>query len=201
MRAAWLWKAAWLAPVIGVLYGLYLVTNHYHLRPPSALPLTAVDLAMPFLAWTVWPYYFLAFLMGLPLLAKQRSTFLRAVGALICGYSVNLAVFALFPTTYPRPVTPEAAGWTGRVLASLYALDSPANCFPSGHITAPFIGVWAVARDFPALRLLLWPGLALLSLTILTTKQHYAVDLPGGVLTACLGLWAEAKTQLLRRYA
>jgi PAP2 superfamily len=199
-RAAWLWKAAWLAPVIAVLYGLYLLTNRCHLRPPVVLPLTAVDRAVPLLEWTVWPYLLMSGLMVLPLLARRRDTFLRALGALICGYSVNLLVFAFFPTVYPRPVMAEPLDWTGEVFRMLHELDSPANCFPSGHITAPFIGVWALARDFPAWRLPLWATMAVMSLAILTTKQHYAVDLPGGALTAIFGLWAERKTKLLRRY-
>jgi hypothetical protein len=70
----------------------------------------------------------------------------------------------------------------------LTTIDTPANCFPSGHITAPVIGCWALAQERPRWR---WPiRLAVIPfvLTILTTKQHYVWDLFGGLATAIIGI-------------
>jgi hypothetical protein len=194
------WKLGWLVPVIGVLYAGYVLTNHFPVREPSLLPLTALDRAIPLLPWTVWPYLLLAGMMALPVLLRTRRVFLQAMGALICGYSVNLLIFLAWPTTFPRPELPDDGGLTNSVFAFLHRMDTPANCFPSGHITSPCLGVWAVGRDWPAWRWPLWGVFGLLSLSILTTRQHYVADLAGGLITAWLGIAAERKLQPLRRY-
>lgn len=181
------WKLKSFGLVVGTLYSGYQITNHWHWRPPVTLPLTWLDRAIPLLEWTVWPYLVLAGCMFLPLLLSDRQIFRRCLTALGCGYSVNLLVFAMWPTMLPREGLPD--GWHRTAFAWLYAVDSPANCFPSGHITAPFIAFHALAMEHRRWRGLLWLAFALLCPTILTTKQHYVVDLVGGLATGALGVW------------
>ena len=193
------WRLARFIPIVGILYAGYQILNRWHLRPPQWLPLSAVDRAIPVLPWTVWPYLFLAGCIGLILAAWRRSTFWRAMQALMIGYPIDLLIFAVFPTTYPRVETVPGDGWTQMAFNFLFAVDTPANCFPSGHITAPLIACWALATDFPRARIPLWIAFAGLSVTILTTKQHYVVDLFGGLATGLFGLWISGR--LARRSA
>ncbi len=151
------------------------------------LPLTWLDRAVPLLEWTVWPYLVLAGCIFLPLLLQDPQVFRRCMVALTCGYSVNLLIFAVWPTMLPREGLPD--GWHHAAFAWLYVVDTPANCFPSGHITAPFIAFHALATEHRKWRGLLWLTFALLCPTILTTKQHYAVDLAGGLATGAFGVW------------
>jgi len=52
------------------------------------------------------------------------------------------------------------------------------------------IGCWALARGHPRWRWAIRFAFVPFALTILTTKQHYVVDLFGGLATATLGVWA-----------
>lgn len=185
------WKVKWFGLIVGTLYSGYQITNRWHWQPPVTLPLTWLDLAVPLLEWTVWPYLVLAGCIFLPLLLQNGQVFHRCMVALGCGYSVNLLIFAVWPTMLPRDGLPN--GWHHLAFAWLYAVDTPANCFPSGHITAPFIAFHALATEHRKWRGLLWLVFALLCPTILTTKQHYVVDLVGGLATGFFGVWLSGK--------
>jgi membrane-associated phospholipid phosphatase len=67
------------------------------------------------------------------------------------------------------------------------AADTPANCFPSSHIAIPALSLWALTREHPRLAPARWGGFLLLSLSILTTKQHYLADFFGGLGAAAIG--------------
>ena len=175
------------------LYTIYQVTNRYHLFPPRMLPVTALDRLIPFWPWTVVPYFVLIGGMYLPAFLRDHSLFLRTMTALTIGVLINYTIFALWPTTMVRPPTPMGPTFYEAWYRWLTVIDTPANCFPSGHITAPAIGCWALAREHPRRRW--WIALLFVpfALTILTTKQHYVCDLFGGLATAAIGIFATRK--------
>jgi membrane-associated phospholipid phosphatase len=172
--------------------------NH-NLRAPEQLPLTALDRATPFLPWTMWPY--LALFVSdviLPLALRNRRVFHDVVFAYVIAILSNVVIWNLIPTTYPRPPPPSGSSITDAAFRIMVSLDTPNVCFPSGHITIPAVGCWGLVREHPRLRGAVWTTFALLSLTVLTTKQHYAVDLLGGFGTALFGIAVVAR---LRRRA
>jgi hypothetical protein len=64
-------------------------------------------------------------------------------------------------------------------------MDQPGNTFPSIHVGHAFLLAFMVANELPdeeAEARLLWA--ILISLSTLTTKQHYFVDIAGGLLVA-----------------
>lgn len=185
--AGFAWKLKWFAAVVGPLYAVYQITNRWQFHPARPLPLTWIDRNVPLLPWTVWPYLLLACCVSLLLLLKSRAVFTRALVALIAGYSINLLTFFLWPTMLPRDGLPGGVHEGG--FAWLYSLDTPCNCFPSGHITAPLIAFYALAVEQRRWRTALWLIFALLCPTILTTKQHYFADLLGGLATGAFGIW------------
>ncbi len=189
--AGFAWKLKWFAAVVGPLYAVYQITNRWQMHPACPLPSTWVDRNVPLLEWTVWPYLILAGCIFLLLLVKSRAVFTRALVALIAGYSINLLVFFLWPTMLPREGLP--GGFNGGGFAWLYSVDTPCNCFPSGHITAPLIAFYALAAEHPRWKAALWLIFALLCPTILTTKQHYLADLIGGLATGAFGLWVSSR--------
>ena len=186
----WKRNIAGLLVLTVVLYSGYQLSNHFHITVPRYLPLTALDQAIPFYLWTVWPYFLLVLLSSLPAGIRDASLFWRTLIAFTVAVSLNIAVWVLFPTVYHRPQMPEGTDLTTAAYRWLCSIDTPANCLPSGHITSPAVGCWALAKAYPRYRLLVWSLFALLSITILTTKQHYAVDLPAGLLTGFMGIWA-----------
>lgn len=170
------------------LYTIYQATNRYHLFTPTLLPITPLDEAIPFWTWTVVPYFMLIGGMYLPALVRDNYLFKRSLVALTVAVLINYTIFALWPTIIARPPLPDGTAFYDAWYRWLTTIDTPANCFPSGHITAPVIGCWALAQENPRwrwpIRLVLIPFL----LTILTTKQHYVWDLFGGLTTAVIGI-------------
>jgi hypothetical protein len=166
----------------------YLWLNH-HLRAPTQLWLTPLDRAIPFLPWTMWPYLVL-FVSDVifPLVLRDGRVFRDVVFAYLIAILTNVVIWNLLPTTYPRPAPPSGSSITDAAFRIMVSLDTPNVCFPSGHITIPAVGCWGFLREHPRLRVPAWTIFALLSLTILTTKQHYAVDLLGGMGTALFGI-------------
>jgi hypothetical protein len=183
-----------MVPVAVIVSIIYYLTNHLHWREPLELPLLALDHQIPFLMWTVWPYLLLLTLTLL-LVVAEGELFHRSLMAVIIGTILNAAWWILLPTTYPRPPVPAVEDLTSEIYQWLCSVDSPANCFPSAHITLPAIAFHAIAAQHARLRWWLMTVFALLSVTIFTTKQHYVIDLPGGLMTAWLAVrlseWAD----------
>lgn len=171
-------------PVTAVVSMVYYLTNHLHWREPLELPLLKPEQQIPFLTWTVWPYLILLLLTYLLVLIQKRELFHCSMLALLMGTLLNAVWWIVLPVTYPRPPMPAGEGLTIALYQWLCRIDSPANCFPSAHITLPAIAFHAMLKQHPRLRGLMVSLFALLSLTILTTKQHYLVDLFGGLVTA-----------------
>ncbi|MDP2309377.1 MAG: phosphatase PAP2 family protein [Pseudomonadota bacterium] len=163
--------------------------------PPSLLPLTTLDLAIPLLPWTVWIYGSgtKAALLGWMLVPDARAGRRLFWTLALCAAATSLA-FTFWPTTYPRDLYPLPVGTNASLveLADLRDTDSPTNCFPSLHVALAW-GLalnWAgwsrprgaptqVSRALAALPIL-WA--AAVSVCTLTTKQHYVVDVPAGML-------------------
>ncbi len=181
-------KLAFVAVVAAINSSVYWWLNH-HLRAPMELPLTPLDRAIPFLPWTMWPYLAL-FLSDviLPLSLRDRRVFREVVMAYAIAIVANVVIWNLVPTTYPRPTPPSGDSITDAAFRIMVSMDTPNVCFPSGHITIPAVGCWGFAREHPRLRVAIWVVFGVLSLTVLTTKQHYAVDILGGLGTALLGI-------------
>lgn len=184
-------KLALVLPVALVNISAYVLLNQFPLSTPYELPASAIDRAVPFMVWTTLPYFLLlAADMILPFLIDNRERFVDMVRAYGVAIVLNMLTWSTFPTTVPRPETPLGDDVATQLYLTMMSWDAPVNCFPSGHITIPAVLVWAVGRERPSWRLPLWVWFAFSSLTILTTKQHYFVDLLGGLGTAAVGVAA-----------
>ncbi len=171
-----------------VLYIGYILTNKFQIFDPHTLPLTKLDQAIPFLPWTTAPYLILVLGMYLFAFIDKEDDFISALVALTIAVCINYLIYLVYPTIYPRPTIPQSTEIGANLYYWLISIDTPANCFPSGHITTPAVGCWYLARHRKNLRPLLITTFTILSLTTLTTKQHYIVDIPAGLFTAGIGI-------------
>ncbi len=181
-RAGWALLAA-LAYQCLVFSGTRLFTagwRHWHMT-------TDLDLAVPFLPWTVavyvGAYFFWAVNYVLALrLGEERAW--RFLAADMLGKSVCLAAFLLLPTAQLRPAVPEGAP-LGGLLEIIYLLDTPDNLFPSIHCLNSWL-CWAGlrgCRDVPAgYRAFTLAAALAICLSTLTTKQHVLADMIGGLI-------------------
>lgn len=182
-------RVALIAMLFAVNSLLFMYLNENPFREPSLLPLTFIDEAVPFIPVTVWPYsLMLASNIILPFLLRRDVLFRAVLLAYFVAMSINLVIWSGFPTAFPRPDLPLGATLSESYYRWIVSFDPGTNCFPSGHVTIPAVLVWGLTVQWKKYRWWLWGALALSSMTILTTKQHYFWDLLGGLGTAGVGM-------------
>jgi hypothetical protein len=145
---------------------------------------------VPFLAWTIVPYWSINLFYALSLLLNDsRQGVDRLAGRYLAAQVVAVACFILFPltATFVRPVT---TGLPGFLFAVLGGFDKPFNQAPSLHI-ALLVIIWDHWRRRLGGPLLpLWHGWCfLIGASVLTTWQHHFIDIPTGALLGFFALW------------
>ena len=170
------------------LYIGYQLTNRNQFFEMHLMPKILGEENIPFLVWSVFPYLLLIDLMYLPIFIKADGYFKKALIALTIAVVINYLIFIFFPTYIVRPTPPPSEGFFNKLYLWLLTIDTPANCFPSGHITYPGIGCWYFAKAYPKSRFVLLLLFSLLCISVLTTKQHYILDIFGGISTGFIGI-------------
>ena len=148
--------------------------------------------SVPFLAWTIVPYWSINLFYGLSLFLCRTRGEVHAHGRrLLTAQLVAISCFLLFPLGFTF-VRPDSDGIPGMFFAALTSFDKPFNQAPSLHI-ALLVILWdlyrrLIPRSWHWL-LHLW-SLAI-AVSVLTTYQHHFIDIPTGALLGlcCLWLW------------
>lgn len=145
---------------------------------------------VPFLAWTIVPYWSINLFYGLSLLLNDsRQGVNRLAGRYLTAQVVAVTCFILFPltATFVRPAT---TGLPGFLFAVLGGFDKPFNQAPSLHI-ALLVIIWDHWRQrLPgSLRALWHVWCFLIGASVLTTWQHHFIDIPTGALLGLFALW------------
>jgi hypothetical protein len=115
---------------------------------------------------------------------------------MVVAYVVAMGTAAVFftcmPTEYPRPDLPTGPALNDAAYRWLVSIDTPLCCFPSAHILVPVLGCAGLWLDGRRGGFVLPLALAVCTLSILTTKQHYSWDWLGGLGVALLGMLVAA---------
>jgi len=197
------WRRAigWLAFLAPFFYLTYAAANaiaaHRHDVPSIVF---SWERRIPFLDWTIIPYWSIDAFYGLSLFVCATRAELETHGRrLLTAQVVAVVCFMLFPLefTFQRP---ETHGLASVLFAALTTFDRPFNQAPSLHI-ALLVILWRLfAKHLP--RLAQWPlhtWFALVGASVLTTYQHHFFDIPTGALLGvfCMWLWPERGTSPL----
>ena len=172
--------------VVGYLVfgALYLGSASVAFRAPWVLEPTAIDRAVPFVAGSIWVYLSQFLLLPWALAsARDDAARSRAFYSMLLATLLSVLVFALFPTHVPRPPAPTG-GLLGLAWQGLRLADTPNNACPSLHVSLSALAgalLWQRKRRLIAVA---WP--ACISASTLTTRQHVAWDIAGGLLIAAL---------------
>ncbi|WP_454726108.1 MULTISPECIES: phosphatase PAP2/dual specificity phosphatase family protein [Cupriavidus] len=138
---------------------------------------------IPFVPWSIVPYWSIDLLYGLSFfLWRTRAALLVHVKRLLAAQLISVACFIAFPLRFAFE-RPAADGLPGRLFTLLGGFDKPFNQAPSLHISLLVI-LW-VAYAMHARggwRWLLHGWFALIGISVLTTYQHHAIDVPTGWL-------------------
>jgi hypothetical protein len=202
VKAHWRFKSA-LSVGLSVFFMVpYFALQHIVLLPVRTLRTTPIDDAIEFDPRWVWMYQSVYLLVSLvPWLATDRTHLERYLRGFVLISSVGFACFLFFPIAGPRPEVVPTTGMFGW----LTWYDRPTNEWPSLHIgLASFTLLFGARISEGSLaaslrrRLLLagasWTGA--IAYAALATKQHFAVDLPAGLVLAWLAhrwIWRDAR--------
>ncbi len=187
---------AWLG-VLGVLFfSSYSFANWLaSTRADVPVFVFAWERQIPFLAWTIIPYWSIDLLYCVSVLLCRTAHELEIqVRRLLTAQALSVACFILFPLRFSFD-RPTADGLFGQLFAALGAFDKPFNQAPSLHISLLIViyaRLLAHART-PVARSLLHGWMPLIGTSVLTTYQHHFIDVPTGLLAGflCLWLWPE----------
>ncbi len=183
---------------LGYLF-FYVMPNLHSFFLPVLLPQSFVDIQTPIVPWTFLIYtsdYFFILWAIVVLKDAEFFAFARMMFAalVLCG-----AFFIFFPTTYPRPEYPEVSSrFLAMVMQFVREGDKPTNCFPSMHVALTGIAVWCMRFKPRWMVLVSVVWTLLIYVSTLTTKQHYLMDILGGIGVVIASGWLEYAYALKR---
>jgi hypothetical protein len=183
--AGWL---ALLAPLFFVSYGLSNRLAASRDDVPSVV--FGWEHQIPFIPWTIIPYWSIDLLYAVALFVfGSRKELRRLAHRLILAQLIAVVCFLAYPLrfTFSRPETDGFPGWLFQMLSGF---DLPYNQAPSLHI-ALLVILWVHfhAHIRPVLRPLLHGWFLLIGLSVLTTYQHHFIDVPTGLWLGWFCVW------------
>nr|WKF55958.1 putative protein YnbD [Paraburkholderia busanensis] len=146
--------------------------------------------AIPFWPWTIVPYWSIDLLYALSFfLWRRRDEVFDHVKRLLTVQAISVLCFIAWPLRFSFE-RPAADGISGALFTLLAGFDKPYNQAPSLHIGL-LVVLWAVYAAYArgGWRWLLHGWFALIGLSVLTTYQHHAIDVPTGAAVGCFALF------------
>jgi len=155
---------------------------------------TSLDDSIPFLPWSIYFYVWAYTIMFYPVFIIRCPCLLRryflstAVVSVVCfscwvAFPVGSTAFRVDLDQISRSTFHGWGMWL------LYTTDPQYNLFPSLHIAGAVI-VGLVAKQVRATYCwIIMPAIVVISISILTTKQHYIIDGLAGGLVGLVVWW------------
>jgi len=170
-----------------VILAGYAACREQPFRMATELPLSRLDLAIPFVPETIWVYGTVSYAtLCTFFLVRERADLRRLVLTLITAAAICWAGFAIYPVEFPRYLypLPDDSSLSTLRLAELRLSDDPDNCLPSLHVAlAAAIAATLRERTLPRWVRVAAPLWAVaVAISTVTVKQHYVVDVWTGAL-------------------
>jgi membrane-associated phospholipid phosphatase len=138
-------------------------------------------------AWALVYGALYLFLILLPVfVVREEEQIRRTVSAYLLIWMTAYLFFLVYPTVASRPAVVAGEGFSVWGLRSLDGADPPHNCFPSLHVAHSFVSALACHRVHRGLGTIAAFCALLVGVSTLYTKQHYVLDVAGGILLACV---------------
>jgi len=172
---------------------LYLTSNHNPIFEPKFLNMWWIDSATPFIPQTIWIYASeIPFFLTVYFLSKNLENTNKYLYAFFFLQLVSVAIFVIYPTTYPRdlfPLTEKLDPFTFSLFGSLRVTDAPTNCLPSLHVSSCYLSSFVFLKEQQKKFPLFFIWASAIAISTLTTKQHYIIDVIVGFLMAVVFYW------------
>jgi membrane-associated phospholipid phosphatase len=167
---------------------------------------TPIDGKIPFVAYSVWLYLGLFPAALAPIFfVRSPQLFRRAALAYAFAIVVSLILFLAYPVTSAglrtacsTDANSNASCWAVSVL---YSFDPPHNLFPSLHISIAVLAAYATWTTLQRWGFLLGLGVAIECVAVCTVKQHFVLDVLGGLVVGVLAAGLFLGPFRLLRYA
>jgi membrane-associated phospholipid phosphatase len=177
----------WVGPLgIIAFVVFYMLPNHFNIFEPSYIHLFSFEELIPFIDWTVWiymsDYLYIAIVF---VLLKDKDNMNRIYYSQIILLMVSMFIFFLLPVQYPRPEV-EYIGISGELVRILFSADTPGNACPSIHVAMTFLAGFGFLKERKHLFSWFMIWAVLISLSTLTVKQHYLLDIIAGLSMAII---------------
>jgi len=192
------------------LLGMFLIASPYFITNIVAHnfletvwdPEIDFDRKIPFIGWTIIPYVLLYVLYPLLVFSSPRDKRGQIELIVVIQFLFSVTIFCCFfflmiPAEIDlrdQLVIPDLNPVEEFLFSLVHYLDNPWNAWPSLHIVHSFlicriITFWTLRERKETMYrfiflFLLWMEWILLSISILTTKQHYIFDLFSGIVVS-----------------
>lgn len=160
--------------------------------------LTPFDQAIPLVPEFIWIYNSLipVLLASCVFLLRTKKVFWTTCVAFLVATVVLDVFYVVMPSFYPRESF-EIANASTWFLNLTREIDGSNNTFPSGHVALSWLLFWATSnsttlKNKKKIKLVFGLWAFAISLSTLTLKQHYIVDVIGGFVLAW-GSWLGAQ--------
>lgn len=168
----------------------YMLPNHISFFEAKELILFSFEHKIPLLTWTIWIYMSdYIYIVIAFLILKNTKNINRMFYSFIVFCFLSSIIFYLYPTTYPRPLMVYENNLNGFLFSFLHSIDTPSNCMPSLHVGMSYLLSYAFLYEQKKLFILFFAWSTLISISTLTTKQHYFIDIIGGLVFSLLSLF------------
>lgn len=197
IKIQWLKGALWLVVLMPLFFGIYGYTNHYAAQLPAEKVgeyVYAWEAHLPFLAWTILPYWSIDLLYGLSLFLPMSAFSLRQHALrLLLATPIAALFFYFYPLKFSSP-KPSSQGLYQWLFDQLGNFDLAFNQTPSLHIILLVI-IWqaylSLFTNSPSklINIMKWlwnSWCCLIGISVLTTYQHHFIDIPTGFLIGAL---------------
>jgi membrane-associated phospholipid phosphatase len=162
------------------------ISNEYGME----LPLLEFEKDIPFLIWTIWIYAAIygSYIIWCLYSYRDELEMQKVVYGFIFTVLISSIFFYFFPIIYPREGFPLPMNndITTLIFQAVRSVDKPCNCFPSTHVGFSFLLAYGFIRQSKKRFYFAIFISLLISISTLTTKQHYIYDIVFGFLLSSL---------------
>ena len=164
-----------------------------------------IDEKIPFIPPFIWVYHTLipVTIFTAIFLFQRRDIFLGLIFSFVFSGIVMCLFYIFFPSFYPRELFVDISTISGWLIEITRSIDGPHNTFPSGHVTFAwllmfFVNLSQYTRKHTWVKVAYFCWAILVSISTLTLKQHFIVDVIAGMVLAYVSYFLARKIMASR---
>ena len=181
----------------GVFAALYFLSGAISYQNGVVLPIPEFEANIPFWTWTIWIYIILypCYIVWALYSYKNITYMNKTFYSFFTLTALSCIIFVIFPVIYPREFFPLPFNddLSTLLFKIMRQTDKPSNCLPSLHVGICFCMAYGFRHESKKKFIFSLLMSTLISLSTLTTKQHYIYDIVAGFAAASLIHWFYCK--------